>query len=364
MPTSPERRAGILRVRRRIYAVLGVKGACAELDPNVMRVSRVIYPLLTGVDLAVMDDGIDPHWMTAEALRVMLGGGEPPDAAYGGAPPMPALVDVDATEPPRRYVWSRVLDVYLNENRENLRLIAEDPKQWRRTGLKMWKRLKVEERKPYIAKMRARRKRAWNASTGLWTHRGAALEPSDDHLKGTDLVLLQPKQSKKEISQNVLKAVQAEVPRGKPCAKTWKQLRQAAAARLGFGRVLAKRHLGIKDAKYAKEKRKAGRKKGPRMMPDAMLKAALQPFSTTTSIWSARFDEPKRQLTSSKRKVFEACTEINETISYGTLCRQTKRCRLGYGKGSRRVDKCDICAVYDQQFAPELTRSLTSSARR
>jgi hypothetical protein len=354
MPTSPQRRAGVLRIRLRIYGVLGVKGACKELDANVMRVARILYPFLTAVEVAVMDDGIVPHWMTSAALHVMLGGGEPPDAARGVAPPTPALVDVAAAEPPRRYVWSRVVDVYLNENREHLRLIAEDPKLWRRTGLKMWKRLKFAERKPYIAKMRARRMRAWNASTGLWTHRGAALEPSDDHLKATDLVLLQPKQSKKVISQNVLKAVQAEVPCGKPCARTWKQLRQAAAARLGFGRTLAKRHLGLKECKSAKEKRKAGRKKGSRVMEDEKLTAALQPFSTTTSMWSARFDKPKRQLTSSKRKVFEACTEVNKTMSYETMCRQTKRCRLGFGKGSKRVDKCDICAVYDSQFAPRV----------
>ena len=161
----------------------------------------------------------------------------------------------------------------------------------------------------------------FNARTCLWTHKGAPLEPSEDDLMGTDILLFQPKESKKDISQKVVKAIQGEMPRGKPCAKTWKELRRVAAARLGFGRVLAKRHLGLKDAPVAKENRRVGRKKGSRTMLDATLKAALHPFSTATSMWSARFDEPKRQLTSSKRNVFEACTAVNETISYQTMCR-------------------------------------------
>ena len=158
MPISPARRAEILLVRRRIFASLGVKGLTAQLDANVMRIARSIYPLLTGADIAAMDEGIDPHWLTAEAIRVMLGGGEPPDVAVRDLPPMPALDDVEPTGPSRRYVWSRVVDVYLTENRVQLRQMSKHPHQWRRTGLRMWRRFeKVEERMPYIAKMRARR---------------------------------------------------------------------------------------------------------------------------------------------------------------------------------------------------------------
>ena len=68
-----------------------------------------------------------------------------------------------------------------------LRHMSKHPHQWRRTGLRMWRRFeKVEERMPYIAKMRARRKGVFNARTCLWTHKGAPLEPSEDDLMGED----------------------------------------------------------------------------------------------------------------------------------------------------------------------------------
>jgi hypothetical protein len=100
-----------------------------------------------------------------------------------------------------------------------------------------------------------------------------------------------------------------------------------------------------------------GRPTGWRKMPTEELKAALLDHAAPSSRWSEKTDKPMLALKGSKRRIHEK-SNVSDVIAYSTMCKRLRLGAEGFGKGSRRVDDCDICVRFDNEFCKRVTERL------
>jgi hypothetical protein len=81
----------------------------------------------------------------------------------------------------------------------------------------------------------------------------------------------------------------------------------------------------------------------------------LGAHSVESTTWSARANRPKRTMCGSLQGAHDADEELQRTVSYRHLCRLTRiktHVSLGIGKGSKRVDDCPDCEMWDSVIGP------------
>jgi hypothetical protein len=90
-------------------------------------------------------------------------------------------------------------------------------------------------------------------------------------------------------------------------------------------------------------------------------RAALLPYTMPTCRWSFQQKAPLQTLTGSVASIHRNAREINEKISYSSLCRIASishRCPLGIGAMSKNTDKCPVDAVWDRVAGPRTKKRL------
>ena len=84
----------------------------------------------------------------------------------------------------------------------------------------------------------------------------------------------------------------------------------------------------------------------------------LDKIAVPSSSWSVRSDSTFKTIPGSISGNFQREDTIHKSISYRTLCRRIGRGKLGFNRGSRRIDCCEVCATFDKKVEPVVKRTL------
>jgi len=129
----------------------------------------------------------------------------------------------------------------------------------------------------------------------------------------------------------------------------------------GFTRRLGKRLLGkCSTLHWLDPKRKPAKmRRGRPAKPTTLNDEAVKQICLAKAVPSCRYranGEPIYLLPNkSWRKLLLTTPELREQLSYSTLLRRVKRCRLSVTKGKKRTDVCDICKAWDYQVLPKVS---------
>jgi len=137
---------------------------------------------------------------------------------------------------------------------------------------------------------------------------------------------------------------------------TAKCLQQAGFSRRQGKRLLGKR-LPAKAWKCpaAGPAKKRGRPAKPTAMDDEAVKAVVQSKAAPSCRYRANGATIHLLPNKSWRKLHMATPELHQELSYRTLLRRVRGCRLSVSKGKKRTDVCDICKAWDCQVLPKFT---------
>ena len=84
----------------------------------------------------------------------------------------------------------------------------------------------------------------------------------------------------------------------------------------------------------------------------------LDKIAVPSSSWSVRNDSTFKTILGSISGNFQREDTIHKSIPYRSLCRRIGRGKLGFNRGSRRIDCCEVCATFDIEFEPVVKRTL------
>jgi len=125
-------------------------------------------------------------------------------------------------------------------------------------------------------------------------------------------------------------------------------------ARRILGKLSKKDFLEAPAAPKAKAAKKIGRPRHVSLLGDAAVKAIIRERAAPSCRFRANGEVIHTLPSKSWRKFHMTTPELREKISYDTLLRRVKRCRLGVAKGKKRTDVCDVCKCWDYQVYPKV----------
>jgi hypothetical protein len=84
----------------------------------------------------------------------------------------------------------------------------------------------------------------------------------------------------------------------------------------------------------------------------------LDKITAPSSSWSVRNDSTFKTIPGSIRGNFQREDTIHKNISDRALCQRIGRGKLGFNRGSRRIDCCELCPTFDKKVLPVVKRTL------
>ena len=98
-------------------------------------------------------------------------------------------------------------------------------------------------------------------------------------------------------------------------------------------------------------------------MLDDVMRAMLMDHSVEMATPDKHYGT-KRSFTGTKASIVAADPKIHEAISYRTVCKQTRMCRLGFTLSHGRTDLCDYCYQFDTHTKPVISKIMNEAIVR
>jgi hypothetical protein len=104
-----------------------------------------------------------------------------------------------------------------------------------------------------------------------------------------------------------------------------------------------------------------GRPKGSLSTSDKDLIELFTPVSVPSSKFGRKVGAPLRTLTKSIRRIYVKSTGMRAKLTYRQICRRVSNCKLGFAKGRRRTDTCDVCSAWTSTTSKTIMAKLNAA---
>ncbi len=356
---------------RRVVKSLALPGVRYGVSSKVveawlMQVTRRLVAVHKALGIAETVE----EWLTADMVTKAFQG------EFPSAPEADPSESAVGAFPAEAKVVSRAYDKYISKNREVLSEEAASlpgggslGAKVKRLGLRKFRVLDSGERLCYIAAAREESLRRRNLVTGRYECPHSNVPEDADLATLKDVTRVARRRplprlrhhAKHRFSEGVVDGlVRGYVGSDYKTKALLRRVFVSGAKAAGMAFRTARRWFSAVHARdwHGGGLGKKGRPKGTRMVGDAELYTKLAAVSQDMTKWSRKLSAPAKCLPGSLRSVFHAHESLHTSLSYRSLAKRTRLGRLAIHKGARRLDICSVCAVFDRQLGPSITRLL------